>query len=223
MVNASAPPAGRAWAAWPVRLFSRAVTTVAYFAYGSNMDAGTFAGRRGVRWRRAAPALLRGWRLALDKPSLLGNGEGMATVVRDPVSHVWGVLYEIDTADLESVEFSEGVLIGHYERVAVTVEVGPAWDGGEPGAPLQGVPLEAVTVERVTVEAVTLASDERGATILPTTRYLGLLLEGAAANGLPAEWIDHLRSIPAVAPTPEAEAVRNAFLDGFDWHGPRGS
>lgn len=205
MVNAGGSPPGRAWAARPVRLSSRAVTTARYFAYGSNMNADTFAGRRGVRWLRAAPALLRGWRLALDKPSLLGNGEGMATVVRDEAAHVWGVLYEIHLADLEAVEFSEGVRIGHYERVAVEVEAGPAWGEGPAAA----------------VEAVTLASDERDASILPTTRYLGVLVDGAVANGLPAEWIDHLRSMPAVEPTPEGEAVRNAFLQGFDWRGSR--
>lgn len=190
----------------PPRLLSLLrVPSVAYFAYGSNMDAGIFAGRRGVRWQRSAPALLRGWKLVLDKPSLLGNGEGMATIVRDERAHVWGVVYEIDTADLASIEFSEGVLIGHYERVPVTVEAGPAWSGAAASA----------------VEAVTLASDERDAAIRPTTRYLGLLVDGATANGLPGEWIEHLRSIPADAPTPEAEAVRNAFLEGFDWRGPR--
>jgi len=48
-----------------------------YFAYGSNMQAATFRGRRGIEPLRALAARLPGWRLVLDKPPLVPVGEGL--------------------------------------------------------------------------------------------------------------------------------------------------
>ena len=49
-----------------------------YFAYGSNMETATFAGRRGIAYRRAVPARVPGWRLVLDKPGIVPVGHGFA-------------------------------------------------------------------------------------------------------------------------------------------------
>jgi len=165
---------------------------VFYFAYGSNMDSSTLRGRRGIEWTRAAPARLRGWRLVLDKPSLLGTGEGMATIVADAGAEVWGVVYEISDSDLEHLELTEGVLIGHYGRVAV--ELDAPWSDN-----------------RSLLQAVTLASDERDAAIRPTTRYIRLLLAGAAEHGLPESWLETLRAFEAVEETAEHAALRPYF------------
>lgn len=168
---------------------------VAYFAYGSNMDPATLGGRRGIAWTRAVPALARGWRLALDKPSLLGTGEGMATIVRDDRAEVWGVLYEISRKDFEHLELTEGVRIGHYERVDVLVEPAAPWDDAVPSP----------------VRAFTLASDRREDGVRPTKRYVGLLVAGARAHGLPEDWIAMLEGIDAVAESPELAAMRPAI------------
>lgn len=174
-------------------LASRAVSRTFYFAYGSNMDGSTLRGRRGIEWSRAAPALARGWRLALDKPSLLGTPGAMARIAPDPSSEVWGVLYEIATDDYEHLEFTEGVRIAHYCRAAIAVEPAHSW-------------------ETPVVEAVTLVSDRHDASLRPSARYLNLLLAGAAEHGLPASWIETLRAIEAVEESPEFEAMR-PFLD----------
>src|SRR5689334_18262927 len=97
------------------------------------MDTATLRVRRGVEWSRSSPALARGWRLVVDKPSLLGTGEAMANILPDPASEVWGVLYEISTTDYEHLEFTEGVLIDHYRRVEVAVRPTAAWDGASAG------------------------------------------------------------------------------------------
>lgn len=164
----------------------------AYFAYGSNMDASTLAGRRGIAWAHAAPARVRGWRLAIDKPSLLGTGEAMATIVRDPAAEVWGVLYDLAAADLDHLELTEGVRIGHYASIRVDAEPTSPW--GDSG--------------HATVEAATLASDRREPGLRPTARYLGLLVAGAVAHGLPQAWISHLKSIATAVETPEQAAMR---------------
>lgn len=163
---------------------------VPYFAYGSNMDPGTFSGRRGIAWTEAVVARAPGWRLAVDKPSLLGNGEGMATILQDDADEVWGVLYEISAEDLEHIEFTEGVLIGHYRRVEIDVEC-------------------VAQAERV--RAVTLASEERVEGLRPTFRYLNLLLAGAEAHGLPSGWIARLRAIEGREESPEAASLRPYF------------
>jgi gamma-glutamylcyclotransferase len=173
-------------------LASRAVSRTLYFAYGSNMDGATFRQRRGIEWTRAAPALARGWRLAVDKPSLLGTGEAMATIERDAGGEVWGVLYEIATADYEHLEFTEGVLIDHYRRSEIDVAPRHTWD-----API--------------VTALTLISAVHDHTIRPTTRYMNLLLAGAAEHGLPESWIETLRRIEAVEEKAEHAALRPYF------------
>jgi len=174
------------------------------------MDKDTLRERRGIEWTRAAPALARGWRLSVDKPSLLGTGEAMATIVADPASQVWGVLYEIATTDYEHLEFTEGVKIDHYRRVTIAVEPATSWGGAERGA-TDGSTFEASTLKTNTVEAVTLASDQRDQAFRPTRRYMNLLLAGAADHGLPGEWIERLREIEATDESAENAALRPFF------------
>jgi cation transport regulator ChaC len=158
-----------------------------YFAYGSNMQPATLTGRRGIVPLGAVPARLAGWRLVLDKPPLLPAGGAMANVIEDAGAHVLGVAYALAPADLAHLDLTEGVLIGNYRRVAVRVT---RLDAG------------------ATLDAWTLTSERRDPTLRPSRRYLALLVEGAEAHGLPADWIAGLRATPAVDDTPEGEAVR---------------
>ena len=176
-------------------LTSSAVSRILYFAYGSNMDTATLRDRRGIEWSRSVVALARGWRLAVDKPSLLGSGEAMATIVTDPAAEVWGVLYEISASDYEHLELTEGVLIDHYQRTELVVEPAGYWDGADHGR----------------IVALTLASDSRDPSIRPTTRYMRLLLDGAAEHALPRHWIDELARIEAVEQSDEVTALRSFF------------
>ena len=163
-----------------------------YFAYGSNMHPATFRERRGIVPRSAVPARLVGWRLVLDKPPVLPIGEAMANLVEVPDGVVCGVAYEVTAADLAHIDLTEGVLIGNYRRVSVVVH--PLGDGGTP------------------LDAFTLASDRRDPALRPSRRYMRLLIEGATLHGLPAEYVEWLRTIPAVEETAEAAAAR-ALLD----------
>jgi cation transport regulator ChaC len=163
-------------------------STVWYFAYGSNMQRATFCGRRGIEYRRALPARVRGWRLVIDKPPLVPVGEGFANIVPEPEAEVLGVLYEITDEDLAHVDLTEGVLIGNYERIEVTVST-----LGEPA-------LELV--------AATLVSDKRTPELLPSDRYMQCLISGAEEHGLPAEYVARLRTIPCRPESDEAKRFR---------------
>ena len=129
----------------------------------------------------------------LDKPPLLPIGEGFANIVPDAASAVLGVAYEVADEVLPILDLSEGVLIGNYERRTIAIEL--LDDAGPP------------------VDAFTLVSKRRDAALLPSTRYMALLIEGALEHGLPAEYIEFLRRVPARAPSLSAKALR-PWIDG---------
>jgi cation transport regulator ChaC len=170
------------------------MTTVWYFAYGSNMQRETLRGRRGIQFLRAVPARAAGWRLVFDKPALVPIGEAFANIVPDAGAHVLGVAYEVSEEDLRHIELTEGVLLGNYERVTLSVE--PLSDSAPP------------------LTAFSLASDHRDSNLQPSTHYMELVISGATEHGLPADYVESLRAVPAKPPTPEALRFR-ALLDEF--------
>lgn len=111
-----------------------------------------------------------GHRLAFTRYSRQRRG-GSADVVVDASSEVWGVLYEIDDACLASMDKVEGVPTAYRrERVAVFAA--------------QGQRLEAITYMA-----------NRTGEFLPSKAYLEVILRGARAHGLPAEYIRMLEQI----------------------------
>lgn len=167
---------------------------VRYFAYGSNMQAATFAGRRGITPTSARGARVTGWRLVLDKPPLFGPGPAFANLVAEEGAEVFGVVYEIGMDDLTHVELTEGVTLGNYRRTEVTA-----------------IPLDP---DAAPCAALTLVTDKRDATLLPSTHYMDLLIEGAEAHGLPEAWLAFLRAHPSAPDSPEAAAAR-ARMNGL--------
>lgn len=159
-----------------------------YFAYGSNLQSATLCGRRGVTFRRAVPVRADGWRLVFDKPRLFGDGS-VANIVPDDACHVVGVAFEISIDDHAHVELTEGVAIGHYQRVELSVA--PLAACGDPPR-----------------TALSLSSDKRDAALRPSTRYMGLVIEGAVEHGLPDEHLEFLRGVAAVEEGAEAAALR---------------
>jgi hypothetical protein len=168
------------------------------------MDSATLRGRRGIEWSHAVPARARGWRLVVDKPSLLGTAEGMASIVADPAAEVWGVLYDISAEDYEHLELTEGVRIDHYRTTEILVE--PLAD-----AAVHANGHDPLIGEGAPVVAVTVTSDERDSALRPTTRYMGILVSGAEEHGLPSSWIALLRAIEAVEETAEHADLRPYF------------
>jgi len=165
-----------------------------YFAYGSNMQPATFAGRRGITPARALAARARGWRLALDKTPLVPIGEAFANLVEAPDGEVFGVAYEISADDLAHVDLTEGVLIGNYRRVEITVE------------PLAG---------DGPARAFTLVSDKHAPDLGPSDYYMRLLIEGAETHGLPEAWIAMLRAVPTRESSTEATLGRSVIDAGL--------
>ena len=147
-----------------------------YFAYGSNLDPGTFLGRRRMQPLATRIGVLEGFELRFDLP--VGPGErGVANVAPRPGDQVWGALYELTHADAERLDRTEGVPQGVYRRLTVAVRTAAA---GE-------------------VEAFTYRSEISRPGRKPSRRYLGLLLAGAREHGLPPDWVERLRAWPLAA------------------------
>jgi hypothetical protein len=138
------------------------------------------------------PARVPGWRLVFDKPGIAMEDEGYANLRPDPAAEVFGVLYELTLPELQHVELTEGVLLGNYARV--DVEAFALADGAGP------------------IRAVSLASPNENPAILPTARYMALVVAGAEEHWLPAEWIAALRAVPS-APETDASRQQRAILD----------
>ena len=147
--------------------------TVWYFAYGSNLDPGTFLGRRRMRPAETRVAVLEDFELRFDLP--VGPGErGVANVVARAGERVWGALYLLTVPEAERLDRTEGVHHGAYTRLEV--------------APLTG--------DGAALAAFTYTSSRSREGRKPSRRYLGLLLAGARHHGLPDEWIARLRAWP---------------------------
>lgn len=142
-----------------------------YFAYGSNLDPGTFVGRRRMRPCESRVALLREHRLVFDLP--VGDGErGVGNLLPSPGEIVYGVAYRITGGEAERLDATEGVP-GAYQRHDVLVE----------------------TLDRARLAAFTYLSPHRREGRKPSERYLSLLLRGARHHGLPALYVSALAEL----------------------------
>jgi len=148
-------------------------STLWYFAYGSNLDPDTFLGRRRMQPLATRIGVLHDFELRFDLP--VGPGErGVANVAPRLGEHVWGALYRLTHAGAEQLDRSEGVDKGAYRRLTVVVR----------------------TPETDEIAAFTYRSEISRPERKPSRRYLGLLLAGAREHGLPAEYVERLRSWP---------------------------
>jgi gamma-glutamylcyclotransferase (GGCT)/AIG2-like uncharacterized protein YtfP len=138
-----------------------------YFAYGSNLCA--------ERLRERAPSALargtaraNGFELRLDKC----GADGTAKANLHPVSgaQVWGAVYELDPEDWARLD--------RYERDYARIEIEVLLGSGERAL------AQTYRSDRLT-EASAAAW------------YKRLILDGARAHALPAEWCAWLEALPA--------------------------
>ena len=77
-----------------------------YFAYGSNLDLSQMK-RRCPEYRLISKGSLSGYSLTFNRFSN-GWGGGVADVIQDQDSKVWGLVFEISDSDLERLDRYEG-------------------------------------------------------------------------------------------------------------------
>jgi hypothetical protein len=146
---------------------------IQYFAYGSNMLRERLLARQVVLLNSGQPAFVNGFKLLFNKKS---NGSSKANLVREVGSKTWGVLFSVNSENLDKLDDAEGAPI-HYRReydFAVRTESGH---------------LTAMTY---------LAQPDKILTIpdSPYDWYLALIMAGGkACPGIPLEWVNHIRQI----------------------------
>ncbi|MGH3743582.1 MAG: gamma-glutamylcyclotransferase [Mycobacteriales bacterium] len=141
-----------------------------YAAYGSNMDPAVMQERcphspvRGTAW-------LPGWRLTFGAEDFGWEG-ALPTLVEDPLSTVFVLLYDVPDHDAEALDGWEGADIGLYTKLRVRVS---SLEGDE------------------VVWTYVLLDYEGG---LPSARTLGLIADAAEQAGAPSEYVAEIRSRP---------------------------
>ncbi|MDE0661113.1 MAG: gamma-glutamylcyclotransferase [Gammaproteobacteria bacterium] len=151
--------------------------TYLYFAYGSNMSSERLRGRTpsAISLGRAR---LPGYALRWHKLGRDGSGKCDIEPSDPPDTAVWGVLYEINRAERDSLDAVEGLGVGYDEHM-VRVETG--------------------TVVREAV-AYKARPDKLDPALRPLAWYKAHVLRGATEHGLPAEYVLRIAAVPVRYP-----------------------
>ncbi len=144
-----------------------------YAAYGSNMDPAQMM-QRAPHSPTAMTGWLIGWRLTFSGEDIGWEG-ALATVVEDPGSQVFVVIYDVTTEDEKLLDRWEGEDFGLHKKLKLRVHT------------LDGPALAWLYV---------LDAYEGG---LPSARYLGVVADAAEAAGAPEDYVAELRSRPCAA------------------------
>lgn len=117
----------------------------------------------------AGTGWLHGWRLTFSGGDIGWEG-ALATVVEDPDSKVFVVLYDVPEEDEVSLDRWEGSELGIHRKIRVRVDT-----EGEP----------------VLAWLYVLDAYEGG---LPSARYLGVMADAAEIAGAPSDYVRDLRT-----------------------------
>ena len=93
-----------------------------YFAYGANMDDGTFRIRRGILVLECRSGRIKGYRLRFNLDGRPRGKAAPANLHPDPLAEVWGVLYRISRRDLLRLDSTKGVPGRGYRHAEIEAE-----------------------------------------------------------------------------------------------------
>ena len=142
-----------------------------YAAYGSNMHPEQML-QRAPHSPMIGTGWVHGWRLTFAGEDIGWEG-ALATVVEDPESSVFVVLYDVTAEDEKNMDSWEGSDFGIHKKIRCRVDSTP----------------EPVLAWLYVVDAW-----ESG---MPSARYLGVVAEAAQIAGAPDEYVRNLRTRPA--------------------------
>ena len=126
-----------------------------YAAYGNNLDPARML-TRAPHSPMIGPGWLNGWRLTFGGEDRSWQG-ALPTVVEDPGSQVYVMLYALTDHDEANLDSAEGFDLGMYRKLRVRVSTldrdVTAWlyviDGYEDGLPLRQHVLDIVASARI--------------------------------------------------------------------------
>lgn len=182
-----------------------------YFAYGSNMDVEQMR-RRCPDSKRVGVAVLDDHKIAFTRFSANRNSAA-ADVLVSPGKQVWGILYEVSSADLEKLDVAEGVPTA-YRRSELSVSLFRRYKSSDFSNDEEDS-LFRLSNERMGVysslNAFVYEVQRKEGGLVPSLEYLSILQDAAFDNYFPRDYQLELNkfSIPAI------EAYRVSALDYF--------
>jgi hypothetical protein len=147
------------------------MSTIPYFAYGSNMLTRRLRGRVPSA-QPLGKAILAGHRLAWHK--IGKDGSGKCDIAPDPGGTVWGVIFVIDPSEMPGLDAAEGLGYG-YEKKQITVT------------------LAGKETLVTTYQATRIDPD-----VVPWHDYKDYVLAGAMEHNLPYPYIQTIRAVHSV-------------------------
>jgi fermentation-respiration switch protein FrsA (DUF1100 family) len=147
-----------------------------YAAYSGNLDARLMS-RRAPHSPLRATGWLNGWRLTFGGEHMGWEG-ALATLVEDPLSRVFVVLYDVTPEDEENLDRWEGSELGFHKKIRCRVDR----------------LTSDTTTDPVLAWLYVVDAWEGG---VPSARYLGVMADAAEIAGAPAEYVHELRIRPA--------------------------
>lgn len=166
-----------------------------YAAYGSNMDPEQML-ERCPHSPMAGTGWLNGWRLTFGGTDIGWEG-ALATVVEDPGSKVFVVLYDVSPEDEERLDRWEGSELGIHRKIRLRVqtigesETGEGFGSTEEPSGLRSPEDSPASGEAVLAWLYVLDAYEGG---LPSARYLGVMADAAEKAGAPEKYVHDLRT-----------------------------
>jgi gamma-glutamylcyclotransferase len=139
-----------------------------YFAYGSNMSTERMRSRA-VSAKPMSSAILKNKLMLFNKRSV--DGSGKANLVDSPGDVTWGILYEVDSKDLDRLDKIES----GYERIMA----------------------QAQTADGSVVVAFTYISSDLTDEPVAYEWYKVLVLSGAHEHNLPQAYIAYIQQLPS--------------------------
>ncbi|XP_020280416.1 gamma-glutamylcyclotransferase-like [Pseudomyrmex gracilis] len=153
-----------------------------YFAFGSNLHAKRIRRNNPTAVKRDI-GYIKNFRLDFNTYSELWRGAA-ATIVETDDSVVWGVIWEIDNCDLSALDRQEGVSNQIYRPLFVDVET--------PDGTIHNCRVyQQCDNPKEHVKPADLPTNRR-----PSPLYINLIVKGAEANQLPADYVKFLKSVP---------------------------
>ena len=144
-----------------------------YAAYGSNLDPSLMAARAPSS-PMAGTGWLQGWRLTFAGADIGWDG-ALATVVEEPDSQVFVVLYDVTPQDERALDQWEGTDIVTWRKLRARVH----------------------TLDGEVVAWLYVLEEWEGG--LPSAHYLSVIADAAEAGGAPSDYVTGLRSHPCRA------------------------
>ena len=141
----------------------------------------------------AGTGWLHGWRLTFGGEDIGWDG-ALATVVEDPASKVFVVLYDMTREDEQNLDRWEGSELGVHKKIR------------------SGWTARAVTTTDPVLAWLYVIDAWEGG--IPSARYLGVMADAAEIAGAPSEYVHDLRAAQRAisAPAP-SELARESTVD----------